>query len=241
MTTYSELRGTAAVWPGSLDPALLGKRQVQASMYLADMARRGKWRKVLRELDHSDRLVDVKQWRPGGTSWLTVLHQAAWNDAPPDVVGELLKRGALRSQTDAHGRTAHDIAVEHGRSAELLELLAPPPSPIGADEVGPLNANLAAIIDDLIQPKFDDPRFGGKGLRDLLRYPPVELLHEPTGAELWFPVPYLWGGFRVTLEDDHVGLLGGYRELDAKGAMHVATAAFVIDVSSVTQVHTSYS
>lgn len=241
MTTYSELRGTAAVWPGSMDPCLLAKRQVQAGMYLADMAKRGRWRKVLRELDHPDRLVDVKQWRPGGASRLTVLHQAAWNDAPADVVTGLIERGALRCQTDARGRTAYDVAVEHGRSAQLVELLTPPASPIGADEVAPLNHNLAAIIDDLIGPKFDDPKFDGKNLRTLFRYPPVELLHEAPGAELWFGVPYLWGGFRVMLADDHVSLLGGYRQLDANGAMHVATAGFVIDATSVTQVHTDYT
>lgn len=239
MTTYGELRGDAASWPGVLDAALLGKRQVQAGMYFADMAKRGKWRKVLRELDHPGRQVDVKQWRPGGTSWLTALHQAAWNDAPAEVVTRLIERGALRTQTDARGRTAADIAAEHERT-ELAELLAPPPAPMSADEAATLNANLAAIIDDLIQAKFDDPKFGGKDLRALFRYPPVQILHEAPGGELWFPVPYLWGGFRVVLADDHIGLIGGYRELDSAGRQHVATASFVIDGDSVTQIATSY-
>ena len=232
MTTYAELRGGAPVWPGAMDPALLAKRQVQASMYLADMAKRGNWRKVLRELDHRDRLVDVKQWRPGGTSWLTVLHHAAGNDAPLEVVAGLVERGALRSQPDARGRTAYDIAVEQGHSG-LLEALAPPPSPLQPGQIAALDANLAATIDQLIQPLF-----AGRDLRALFRYPPVEVLHEVPG--LWFPVPYLWGGFRVLLADGRVELLGGYRELDLAGATHVATAGFLVTVDGVTQVSESF-
>lgn len=240
VTTYSDLRGKAAAWPGAMDPILLSKRQVQAGMYLADRAKRGQWRKVLREVSHPDRLVDVKQWRPGGTSWLTVLHQAAWNGAPPEVVTELLRRGALRCQTDAAGRTAHDLAVEHGHT-ELVELLTPPPSPVAPDEAAALDANLAALLDDLIQPLFTDPKFGGKDLRTLFRYPPVQLLHEAPQQELWFGVPYLWGGFRVTLAEDHLQVIGGYRRLDAEKNQHVASAGFVIDAGSVTQVFTDYT
>lgn len=223
------------VWPGVMDQSLLAKPQVQASLYLADMAKRGNWRKVLRTLDRGDRLVDVKQWRPGGKTWLTVLHQAGWNGAPLDVAARLIERGALRSQTDARGRTAYDIAAEHHQPADLLELLKPPPPPLSRDDIDALDGNLTAIIDDLIQQLFRD-----EDLRELFRYPPVEVLHEPPGQVLWFPVPYLWGGFRVSLHGDHVELLGGYRELNPAGQVHVATAGFVVTVDGSEQVHEGY-
>src|SRR5574337_283939 len=88
------------------------------------MAKRGNWRTVLRTLDRGDRLVEVKQWRPGGKTWLTVLHQAGWNGAPLDVAARLIERGALRSQTDARGRTS-----SAGRSARAAEAAAPTVEP----------------------------------------------------------------------------------------------------------------
>lgn len=223
------------VWPGVMHKSLLVKFQFQAGVYLADMAKRGNWQKVLHELDPDNHLVDVKQWRPGGKSWLTVLHQAAWNGAPLDVVSLLIDRGALRSQPDAQGRTAYDIAAQHDQSADLLELLTPPPAPLDRARVDALNANLAATIDDLIQQLFR-----GEDLRKLFRYPPVEVLHEVPGQELWLPVPYLWGGFRVSLQPNHLELLGGYREQSPSGDVHVATAGYVITDDGSAQVYEGY-
>lgn len=236
VTTYNEIRNDAPLWPGVMDRSLLGNRQSQAAMYLADAAKRGKWRHVVRELDRGDRVVDVKAWRPGGKTWLTVLHQAGWHGAPPDVSAWLIERGALRSQPDAAGRTAYDIAVEHHRPAELLEVLKPPAATLDRDRIGALNTQLTAVIDDLIQQLFR-----GVDLREMFRYPPVEVLHELPGKQLWFPVPYLWGGFRVGLtDDDAVELFGGYRELDPLGEVHIATVGYLITPDGPSQVYEGY-
>lgn len=235
MTTYNEIRNNAPLWPGVMDRSLLGNRQAQALLYLADMAKRGNWRKVVRELDRGDHVVDIKAWRPGGKTWLSVLHQAGWNGAPPDVASWLIERGALRSQPDAAGRTAYDIAVEHGRPAELLAVLKPPAAPLERDRIAALNAQLTGIIDDLIQVLFR-----GLDLRQAFRYPPVEVLHELPGRQLWFPVPYLWGGFRVGLVDNDIELFGGYRELDPVGEVHVATVGYLITPDGPSQVYEGY-
>ncbi|QZA09341.1 ankryin [Mycolicibacter heraklionensis] len=235
MTTYAEIRNNAPLWPGVMDRALLGNRQAQAALYLADMAKRGKWSTVIRELDRGDHVVDIKAWRPGGKSWLTVLHQAGWHGASPDVASWLIERGALRSQPDAAGRTAYDLAVEHRRSAELLEVLQPPPAPLDHDRIAALNIQLTAVIDDLIQHLFR-----GGDLRQMLRYPPVEVLHELPRRQLWFPVPYLWGGFRIGLRDNDIEMVGGYRELDPVGDVHVATVGYLITPEGPSQVYEGY-
>ncbi|MEB3032915.1 ankryin [[Mycobacterium] nativiensis] len=235
MTTYNEIRNNAPLWPGVMDRSLLGNRQAQAALYLADAAKRGKWRKVVRELDRGDHVVDVKAWRPGGKTWLTALHQTGWHGAPPDVASWLIERGALRAQPDAAGRTAYDIAVAHNRPAELLEVLKPPAAALDRDRIAALNAQLATVIDDLIQQLFRDV-----DLRQMFRYPPVEVLHELPGRQLWFPVPYLWGGFRVGLIDDAVELFGGYRELDPLGEVHIATVGYLITPEGPSQVYEGY-
>lgn len=234
--TYAEIRNNAPLWPGVVDRELLGKRQTQATMYLADMAKRGNWRKVMRELDRGDNMVDIKAWRPGGKTRLTALHQAGWNGAPRDVAAWLIERGALRSQPDARGRTAYDIGVERDRPADLLEVLTPPAAPLDRERIDALNTHLTTIVDDLIQQLFR-----GEDLRRLFRYPPVEVLHEVPDRQLWFPVPYLWGGFRVGLLDDNdVELFSGYRELGPAGEVHVATAGYVITPDGVTEVYEGF-
>lgn len=236
VTTYAEVRNNAPLWPGVVGRELLDKRRTQAALYLADMAKRGRWRKVQRELDRGDHMVDIKSWRPGGATWLTALHQAGWNGAPSDVAAWLIERGALRSQTDARGRTAYDLAVEHNRPADLLALLAPPPAPLEREAIAALNGQLTEIIDNLI-----GQLFRGEDLRTLFRYPPVEVLHELPGRQLWLPVPYLWGGFRVgLLDDNNVELFSGYRELGPAGEVHVATAGYVITPDGVVEVYEGF-
>lgn len=110
-----------------------------------------------------------------------------------------------------------------------------PAAPLERDRIAALNAQLTGIIDDLIQQLFR-----GVDLRQMFRYPPVEVLHELPGKQLWFPVPYLWGGFRIGLADNDVELFGGYRELDPVGDVHVATVGYVITPEGPSQVYEGY-
>ena len=57
---------------------LVGDDVVSAGHRLADAAKVGDWKTVFELLDDPTERVDVNWWRPGGTAWFTVLHQAAW-------------------------------------------------------------------------------------------------------------------------------------------------------------------
>lgn len=92
------------VWRGILDPDLLFDDDVSAGHELADAAKVGDWPTVFDLLDDVELHVDINWWRPGGTTWFTVLHHAAWHCAPNEVAAELIRRGALKSLTDARGR-----------------------------------------------------------------------------------------------------------------------------------------
>ncbi|MCV6967735.1 ankyrin repeat domain-containing protein [Mycobacterium intermedium] len=105
------------VWCGIIDPDQVFDDVVAAGHELADAAKMGDWSTVFDLLDDPDELVDINWWRPGGTAWFTVLHQAAWQGAPNEVAAELIERGALRSLPDAWGRTAYDVRCERDLNA----------------------------------------------------------------------------------------------------------------------------
>lgn len=141
------------VWNGVLDPAQLIDSVVAAGHRLADAAKMGEWSTVFRMLDED---AQVNWWRPGGTAWFTVLHQAAWHGVSADVARELIARGALRTQTDSRGRTAYDVAMERhattGRPVDALcEVLLPPSAPLPPHRVQVLDRHLAEVIDGRIK------------------------------------------------------------------------------------------
>jgi hypothetical protein len=47
-----------------------------------DFAKAGDWLEVFMMLENEKKHVVPYQWRPGGKSWFTVLHHAAWHGAP---------------------------------------------------------------------------------------------------------------------------------------------------------------
>lgn len=118
MSFYQQLMTKTVLWPGVLDVSLLPKTTVAAAHRLADAAKIGNWPMVMKLLD-GEKVLVPHQWRPGGKAWFTVLHQAAWRGAPPEVADTLIKRGALRSLRDAQGRTAFDVAAEHDQPYAL--------------------------------------------------------------------------------------------------------------------------
>ena len=110
--TTRDAEQTECVWNGVLDPTQYNADALQARHRLADAAKAGDWPVVLRLLDERGSPLTANDWRPGGTAWFTPLHQAAWHGAPSSVATELMARGALRTLTDARGRTALDIRTE---------------------------------------------------------------------------------------------------------------------------------
>lgn len=226
MTSYGELRGNASVWPCVVNRGYMIDSEFQEGSFLADYAKRGKWVRVLQMLHPDNHLINVNQSAPGDGSKSAVLHRAAELGAPDDVAEALLERGAFRSLRNADGQIPFEIAVAAAQSPSMLELLRPGASPFGAEELTRLDAIVADVIDHYIQPLF-----GSHDLSKILRYPPVEVLHEAQGGELWMQVPRMMGGFRIMLGDGQVELLGGYRRFDDAGEVHVTTHRFVVTTS----------
>jgi hypothetical protein len=187
---------------------------------LADAAKSGRWSEVLEVLDLD--WVWVNQWRLGGTSWFTPLHQAAWHGAPPEVVSALLEQGALRSLPDHEGRTPYDVATARGHEG-ILDMLRPEPSPLSAERIATLDTHLAVVIDGRLELPGGIAESYEKPLRETLRYPPVTVLHEAPGQRMWFAVPGMYGGFSVELMRGYLFVESWLRVVGGSGQAHVVT------------------
>lgn len=179
---------------------------------VADLAKAGQWVDLITLL--KERLdLHPNMWRPGGTSLYTPLHQAAWHGAPVEVVAELIGLGAFRTLRTADGKRAIDIANEHGHQ-HLLDLLQPPVyHAVDKDVLPRLEQNLVNVIEDRIRPD----------IKTRLRHPPVEVLTEFPQGELWYPVPGMYGGFSISLRENHLYTESWTRVVEGSGRGHVIT------------------
>jgi hypothetical protein len=230
---YGDLAEHAPVWNGVRDPSLIVDHVVAAGHRFADAAKQGHWSTVFSLLDDPSVPVDINWWRPGGTAWFSVLHQAAWHGAPVDVGAELVARGALRSLTDSRERTAYQVRVDRDnnvtsakavavlqrKTLALRSFLTPPPSPLAPDRIRALDAHLAEVIDGRIPGVLYD----GRDPRTVLRYPPVSILHEVPGQHVWFPVPGMYGGFDIRLRKGYLDVKSWCRIVGGSGQAHLIT------------------
>jgi len=230
--TTRDTEQTEFVWNGVLDPTQYNADALAARHRLADAAKAGDWPTVLRLLDERGGPLTANDWRPGGTAWFTPLHQAAWHGAPSSVATELMARGALRTLTDARGRTALDIRTERNFAERvaakgagtdshfaLRSVLTPPPSPLSPTRIGALDFHLGELIDSRVK----DVLYDGRDPRTVLRYPPVAILHETPDKRLWFPVPGMYGGFDIHLRDGYLEVASWCRVVGGSGQRHVIT------------------
>lgn len=221
-STVSVVIREQATWNG----VLLERDQcspdfVRAGDRLADAAKAGDWEAVWAALDQEARsgVIDVNQWRPGGTSWFTPLHQAAWLGAPGEVIGELLRRGAWKTITDSAGRRPVDIAHEraHLRLAEVLEPTFDRAGRPGDDLLGALNRQLANLVADVARPALET-----NSAR--VRYPDVVVMFEDSGPDrVWFPIPGMAGGFSIELHHRRLHVESWSRVVGGSGLYHVIT------------------
>lgn len=86
---------------------------------LADAAKAFNWSIVFDILDRVPSLINST--RPGGTAKFTPLHQAAFGDAKPEVIRELIKRGASLTMTNSDDKTPRALAISRGASKEQLD------------------------------------------------------------------------------------------------------------------------
>ncbi|MGP9736079.1 hypothetical protein ACT3SQ_16170 [Brachybacterium sp. AOP42-C2-15] len=202
----------SAEWPGILDPEVMNENIVEASHRLADAAKAGRW-EVVTDLLESGQAQNANQWRFGGTSWFTPLHQAAWLGAPAEVAENLIRLGAWRSLRTADGARAVDLARARGHH-HLLEVLAvPEPTERDQQTFAAWDQHLADLIAERtgrLDPAESRPV-------------PTEVIALDRLESLWFPYPGMYGGFSMSIHRDLLIVKSWSRVVDGSGQGHVIT------------------
>lgn len=205
---------TGTTWSGVLDASALKAPVVASASRLADAAKNGDWDRVLAAVSGTDRSLTPNDWRPGGASLYTPLHQAAWHGAPLPVVERLIDMGAWRTLRTEKGQRALDIAAEK-EHRQLLGILEPViHRHVDPNSLDRLDLHLAALIETRIRPQIETR----------LRHPACEVLTEIPEGTLWYPVPGMYGGFNVELREHHLYVESWSRVVGGSGQAHVVTA-----------------
>lgn len=185
-----------AEWDGVARRELYKDRIVVRRDRLADGARDGDWSVVFGVLDEEP--VAVNSARLDGRSGYRPLHQAAWHGAPAETVERLLGYGAWRTLRAADGSRAVDVAARRGHG-HLTGLLEPTPRrQLPPEVLDPLQRHLHRLI------RYRAGGYTGRtdvATRNGLRLPEVEVMTETDRPALWFPVPGMYGGFKIRLHD----------------------------------------
>lgn len=196
-------------WPGALDPRVYQDRLLERSDRLAAAARDADWEGVMRALDDQPPIGGVNGWPLRERSWATPLHRAAEHGAPPEVVDELVARGALTTLRDARGRTAHDLAADHGHEALLSRL---EPRVEDSETFERQSEHLSHLVQEL----------GGPDVRSPLRAPTAVVVHE--AKDLSFPVPGHHGGMSLRSDEtDRIHVTTTSRMQPGSATYHVVT------------------
>lgn len=129
------------------------------------------------------------------------------------MVERLVDMGAWRTLRANDGRRALDVAHDRGHN-HLLEALQPVPLlTVDEDVLAGLDLHLAAVVEGRIRPQLDVQ----------LRHPQCAVLTEIEGRTLWYPVPGMYGGFKVELREDHLYVESWMRPVDGSGQGHLVT------------------
>jgi hypothetical protein len=179
----------------------------------ADRARDGDWQAVLAAIEQSPSLVNT--WRPGGPSWYTPLHQAAWHGASESVVHALLTHGAWRTLRTAAGDRPLDIALRGGHTHLTGPLIPVIHHPVPTDVLRALQHHFHEVIRGRVADLVDEHR---------LRLPELDVLTELATPRMWFPVPGMYGGFRYVLEGRELKVDSWIRVVGGSGETHRITA-----------------
>jgi hypothetical protein len=206
--------GEAVDWDGVTTRDVYKPAVVTARDELANAARDGAWPLVLEILVGHPGWVNTA--RIGSRTGYAPLHQAAWHGAGPDTVVRLLDLGAWRTLRASSGERAADLARAHGH-AHLANLLEPvirqpvPPAVLAA-----LESRLHRLIEEESYALAQKHR---------LRLPQLEIMTElPAGSHVWFPVPGMYGGFRIALDGEALTVESWNRVVTGSGQRHRVTA-----------------
>lgn len=200
-------------WPGGLDADAWRADYVRAADRLAQAAKAGQWPAVFALLDDVQLQLSANQWRIGGSSLFTPLHQAAWWGAPAEVVAELLRRGAWRALRTAAGDRAVDIARGRGHDHLLGALDVADPAQWDGRRFQGWDRQLAELIAERTE-----------GLAPVAWRPvPTELIVAEELESLWCPYPGMYGGFSLSVHRERLFVESWSRIAGGSGQAHVIT------------------
>lgn len=195
-------------WLGANNPEAADPADLACSNALADAAREYQWSKVLELLAAEPNRVNAA--RIGGKSGFAPLHQAAHGGAPIEVVQALIEAGAYRTLRTTSGDRPVDLARQRGHT-HLLELLEP-------RILLPVFPAKLQLVEEGVHTVIRQRQLARPFLtRHAMRLPPLEVLTEIPGHQLWFPVPGMYGGFHLQLRnvaDEPVCLVDSWSRMD---------------------------
>ncbi|MFC5140028.1 hypothetical protein ACFPK1_17440 [Actinomycetospora rhizophila] len=221
----TQLLWDAVLERADLEPTVLALRDA-----LSDAVEQGHWAHVATLLDRTDddlpSALSANALRAGDRSGSAPLHHAARQGAHPDVVDDLVARGAWRTLRGADGATPETVARRLGH-VSLADRLRPEPAMALDDEtVADIETFLRALVEVRTR-RLDRP----------LRPPQLGPLLEYPGATMWVRVPGMYGGFACRWADDAdeptVEVRSASRVVGGSGRTHHVTAEGVALVTRV--------
>ena len=141
-------------------------------------------------------------------------HAAASHEAGESVIKSLVDKGAFLSLTTRKGETAFDIAVRHGRDESVVNALKLPVNVTdNKDVIGRMETALHKIIQERCQFLLDEHG---------IQLPQISIMWEASeDPSLWFPVPGMYGGFRLEFEGEDLVSLSWIRICGGSEMRHV--------------------
>ena len=205
-------------WYGANAPSAYNEATLTLRHQIADAARDYQWPQLLQLLQGNS--VWVNSGRPGGKSGFAPLHQAAYGNAPVDVVQKLLELGAWRSLTNAEGEQAVEIAQKWGYEA-LVPLLQPACLHDVPDEtLQAIQTHFHTVIAGRAKDLLTDADF---------RLPELTVLLELPEPRMDCPIPGMYGGFSYWLAETGASAKlvteSACRVVGGSGQRHEITAA----------------
>ncbi|MDG3011291.1 ankyrin repeat domain-containing protein [Rhodococcus sp. D2-41] len=179
------------IWDGA-GVALSGD-DLQLQHKLADAAKRCDWAVVAAILEEEPRLVNST--RPGGPSLFAPLHQAAYANAPVEVIRDLVARGGWLTLENARGERPVDVATRRGHNEAAAELEPRLARTVPYGVLAKIQQHFHEVIRGRVADLVEESR---------LRLPELQPLLETETCEVYFPVPGMYGGFSYCLEEEGV-------------------------------------
>jgi hypothetical protein len=196
-------------WDGATRRSTFKESFLAARDALADAARDGDWDTVLAEPG------SVNAWRPGGSSWYTPVHHAAWHGADDAVVQRLLRHGAWLTLRTAAGDRPLDIALRGGHRHLAGPLTPTIHHPVPTDVLAALQRHFHALVRERAAELVDGER---------LRLPELDVMTELREPDMWFAVPGMYGGFRYVLRAEELVVTSWCRVVGGSEQTHRITA-----------------